>query len=183
MLVWCLLLPIRPLVHLCSHFDSKQSREPFVTPKSCESSGASRLALPSRVLPVARAVCHSQPCVSSGASRLSLPSHVILILCEAPWPYALMSLNICSLISTTHMEMLFLMDLFPLFYKSVADIVTSKLRMIFRGPIRQGSLPMCWCSANVIAIPKGAHSSKRQNYCCISIIAPLPTGKVWAVLN
>ena len=51
----------------------------------------------------------------------------------------------------------------------VADIMSSKLRMIFLGLIRRGSFPDCWRSANVTAIPKGGPSPDRGNYLFISI--------------
>ena len=47
---------------------------------------------------------------------------------------------------------------FHLFLKMVADIITPKQSMIFRGLIRRGSFPECWRSAHVTAIPKGAPS-------------------------
>ena len=58
---------------------------------------------------------------------------------------------------------------FPLFLKKVADIIAPKLSTISRRLIRLGSLPECWLSANVTAIPKGAPSPDRENYRPISI--------------
>ena len=53
---------------------------------------------------------------------------------------------------------------FPIFLKKVADVIASKLSIIFRGLIPLGSFPECWRSANVTAIPKSAPSPDRQNY-------------------
>ena len=48
-------------------------------------------------------------------------------------------------------------------------IVSPKLGIIFRMLNRHGSLPECWRSANVTAIPKGAPSPDRKNERPISI--------------
>ena len=48
--------------------------------------------------------------------------------------------------------------MFPLFFKIVADIVAPKLSITFWRLIRSGSLPVCWRSANVAAVPKGPPS-------------------------
>ena len=51
---------------------------------------------------------------------------------------------------------------FSLFNK-VADIIAPQLGVIFWGPIRRGSFPMCYLSAFDTAIPKGALSPENQN--------------------
>ena len=62
-----------------------------------------------------------------------------------------------------------LFGVFPLFLKKLADIIAPKLSIIFRRLIRLGSFPVCWRSANVTAIPKGAPSPDKENYRPISI--------------
>ena len=44
------------------------------------------------------------------------------------------------------------LGVFPLFQKMVADIIASKLSIIFRGLIPRELIPICWRSANVTAI-------------------------------
>ena len=46
-------------------------------------------------------------------------------------------------------------DLFPLFFKKIANEFSPKLAKIFRGLLASGSFPECWRSANVTPIPKG----------------------------
>ena len=58
---------------------------------------------------------------------------------------------------------------FPLFLKTVADIIDPKLSIIFRRLIRLGSFPECWRSANVTAISKGAPFPDTENYRPLSI--------------
>ena len=65
------------------------------------------------------------------------------------------------------------LGVFPLFLNMVADIISPKISIIFRGPIRRGLFPVCWRYANVTAIPKGAPSPDRENYRPISITAIL----------
>ena len=55
------------------------------------------------------------------------------------------------------------LGVFPLFIKTVADIITPRLSIIFLGLIRWRSFPECWRSAIVTAIPKGASSTDREN--------------------
>ena len=61
------------------------------------------------------------------------------------------------------------LDLFSLFYKKLADIIAPTLSVIFRGFFRRGSFSMCWRSANVTAIPKGAPSQEKENFSPTSI--------------
>ena len=61
------------------------------------------------------------------------------------------------------------LGVFPLFFKMVADIVAPKLSVTFWRLIRSGSLPVCWRSANVAAVPKGPPSMGKENYRPISI--------------
>ena len=56
------------------------------------------------------------------------------------------------------------LGVFTLFLKKVTDIIAPKLSIIFRRLIRRGSFPVCWRSANVTAIPKGAPSPDRENH-------------------
>ena len=62
---------------------------------------------------------------------------------------------------------------FPLFLKKVEDNIAPELSIVFRRPIRLGSFPECWQSANVTAIPKDAPSKApsfdSENYRPISI--------------
>ena len=58
---------------------------------------------------------------------------------------------------------------FPLFLKVVAYIIATKLSIIFLGIISRGSFPVCWLSANVTVIPKGAPSPDRKNYRLVPI--------------
>ena len=61
------------------------------------------------------------------------------------------------------------LGVFPLFLKMVADIIASKLSIIFCGLIRWGVFSECWQTTNVTAIPKGAPSPDRENYSPISV--------------
>ena len=57
-----------------------------------------------------------------------------------------------------------------IFPKMVLDIIAPKLsKNFFCGLIRRGSFPVCWLSANVTAIPKGAPSTDFENYRPLSI--------------
>ena len=54
--------------------------------------------------------------------------------------------------------------LFPLFLKRTADIMASRLSVVFRWLVRLGCFPACWRQANVTPIPKGPPSSSVANY-------------------
>ena len=56
------------------------------------------------------------------------------------------------------------LGVFNPFLKKVADIMVSKLRLLFHKLIHLGSFPECWRSANVTAIPNGVPSPDRENY-------------------
>ena len=43
--------------------------------------------------------------------------------------------------------------LFPLFFIKTADLLATKLGVIFRILIRKGSFPVCWRTGNVTALP------------------------------
>ena len=49
--------------------------------------------------------------------------------------------------------------IFPLFLKNNASILAPKLAILFRLLIRAGKFPLCWRTANVTAVPKGASPS------------------------
>ena len=53
---------------------------------------------------------------------------------------------------------------FPLFENKVANIIALNLSIIFCKPIRMGSFPQCWRSANVTAIANGTPPPDRENY-------------------
>ena len=61
-------------------------------------------------------------------------------------------------------EHLSLMVLFNLFLKRTADVMASRLSVVFRRHVRLGSFPACWRQANVTPIPKGPPSSSVANY-------------------
>ena len=44
--------------------------------------------------------------------------------------------------------------LFPLVLIRIADILATKLAVLFRSLIRQDSFPVCWRTANITALPK-----------------------------
>ena len=54
-----------------------------------------------------------------------------------------------------------------------ADVMATRLRVVFRRLVRLGCLPACWRQANVTPIPKGLTSSSVANYRPISITSPL----------
>ena len=59
--------------------------------------------------------------------------------------------------------------MFPLFLKRTADVMATRLSVVFRLLVRLGSFPACWKQANVTPIPKGPPSSSITNYRSISI--------------
>ena len=65
------------------------------------------------------------------------------------------------------------LGMFPLFIKRTADVMASRLSVVFRRLARLGSFPACWRQANVIPIPKGPPSSSVANYRPISITSVL----------
>ena len=46
-----------------------------------------------------------------------------------------------------------LLGMFPLFHKRTADVMASRLSVMFRRLVRLGSFPPCWRQANVTPIP------------------------------
>ena len=60
-------------------------------------------------------------------------------------------------------------DMFPLFLKRTADVLATRLAVVFRQLLRLGSFPVCWRVANVTPIPKGPPSSSGANYIPISL--------------
>ena len=56
------------------------------------------------------------------------------------------------------------LDMFPLFLKRTADVMATRLSVVFRRLVRLGSFPACWRQANVTTIPKGPPSSSVANY-------------------
>ena len=63
--------------------------------------------------------------------------------------------------------------MFPLFLKRTADVMASRLSVVFRRLVRLGSFRLCWRQANVTPIPKGPPCSSVANYRPISIISVL----------
>ena len=53
---------------------------------------------------------------------------------------------------------------FPLFLKRTADVMASRLSVVFRRLVRLCSFPACWRQANVTTIRKGPPSSFVANY-------------------
>ena len=62
--------------------------------------------------------------------------------------------------------------MFPLFLKRTADVMASRLSVVFR-LVHLGSFPACWRQANVTPILKGPPSSSVANYRPISITSAL----------
>ena len=58
---------------------------------------------------------------------------------------------------------------FPLFFKEIAPVFSSKLSVVFRRLLKEGSFPACWRCANVVPVPKEAASSMPKDYRPISI--------------
>ena len=65
------------------------------------------------------------------------------------------------------------MGMFPHFLKRTADVMTSRLSVVFMRLVRLASFPLCWRQANVTPIPKGPPSSSVANYRPISITSVL----------
>ena len=65
------------------------------------------------------------------------------------------------------------LGMFPLFLKRNADVMASRLRVVFQRVICLGSFPACWRHANVTPIPKGPPSYSVANYRPISISSVL----------
>ena len=61
------------------------------------------------------------------------------------------------------------LGMFSLFLKRRADVLATRLRVVFQRILRLGSFPTCWRHANVTPIPKGPSSSSVANYRPISI--------------
>ena len=58
---------------------------------------------------------------------------------------------------------------FPLVLKRTADVLATRLSVVFRRLLRLGSFPACSRQANVTPIPKGPSSSSVANYRPISM--------------
>ena len=54
--------------------------------------------------------------------------------------------------------------MFPLFLKRTADVMASRLSVVFQRLVRLGNFPACWRQANVTLIPKGPPSSSVASY-------------------
>ena len=52
---------------------------------------------------------------------------------------------------------------FLLFLKRTADVMASRLSVVFSRLVRLGSFPACWIQANVTPIPKCPPSSSAAN--------------------
>ena len=65
------------------------------------------------------------------------------------------------------------LGMFLLFLKRTADVMASRLSIVFRRAVRLCSFQACWRQANVTAIPKGPLSSSVANYRPIFIISVL----------
>ena len=55
------------------------------------------------------------------------------------------------------------LGMFPLFLKRTADVLVSRLSVVYRRLVRLGSFPAVWRQANVSPIPNGPPSS---SICC-----------------
>ena len=64
------------------------------------------------------------------------------------------------------------LGMFPLFLKRTADVLASRLSVVFRRLVCLGSFP-CWRKTNVTPIPNGPPSSSVANYRPISITSIL----------
>ena len=65
------------------------------------------------------------------------------------------------------------LGMFPLFLMRTADVMVSRLSVVFWWHVLLGSFPACWRQANVTPIPKGPPSSSVANYQLISITSVL----------
>ena len=63
--------------------------------------------------------------------------------------------------------------MFPLFLKRTADVMASRLSVVFRRLVRLGSFPACWRQASVTTILKDPLSSSVTNDRPISITSVL----------
>ena len=63
--------------------------------------------------------------------------------------------------------------MFPLFLKRTADVLATRLSVVFRRLVHLGSLPGCWRQANDIPIPKGPPSCFVAKYRPISVTSGL----------
>ena len=88
--------------------------------------------------------CHPSPCLTSFAFRSSEVRHLLLDFD----PYG----------GSDPLGM------FPLFLKRTADVLATRLSIVFRRLVRLGSFPACWRQAKVTPIPKGPPSSSVANY-------------------
>ena len=61
------------------------------------------------------------------------------------------------------------LGMFPLFLKKTAEILATRLVVVFRRFLRLGSFPVCWGVANVTPISNGPPSSSASNYRPISL--------------
>ena len=50
------------------------------------------------------------------------------------------------------------LGLFPIFLKRTADVIATRLSVVFRRFVRLGSFPACWRQANVTPIPTNFHN-------------------------
>ena len=66
-----------------------------------------------------------------------------------------------------------LLGMLPIFLKRTADVMASRLGVVFRRLVRLVSFPACWRQANVTPFPKGPPSSSVANYQPISITSVL----------
>ena len=62
---------------------------------------------------------------------------------------------------------------FLFFLKWTADVLAPRLAVVFRRPLRLGSIPVCWRVANDTPIPNGPSSSSVANYRPISLTPTL----------
>ena len=60
------------------------------------------------------------------------------------------------------------LDMFPFFIKRTADVMASRISVVFRRLVRRGSFQACLRQANVTPIAKGPPSSSVANYRLIS---------------
>ena len=61
------------------------------------------------------------------------------------------------------------LGMFPLFLKWTAEVLASRLAVVFRRLLRLGDFPVCWRVANVTPSPKNPPSSPASNYRLISL--------------
>ena len=56
------------------------------------------------------------------------------------------------------------LGIFPIFLKRTADVMATRLSVVFQQLVHLGSFPACWRQANVTPIPKGQPSTSVANY-------------------